>query len=240
MKRLSLLAFALSLSAVTLADPSLSSGLIPSQLLNSSNDGWGSDVQSLLAANGAVVDLQANQSADRIFSQDGAVMTWEYVWSRAGLVGEHRLGWYGVDSPDTINWVLGNKNQDGWQTYSWTGSISGQFGLVLDNGDGSYFYSDPNRNIDTPLVSSDPELDGFDRRIHVGVFHPTNTSDIFLTWEDLVDQTEVGAGGLLDYNDYGYRFSSMAPVPEPGTMIALGAGAVAFLARRRKKAASKD
>jgi hypothetical protein len=192
-----------------------------------------------LAASGAIVDLQANQSANRIFQQSGDSMTWNFEWARAGLAGKHRLGWYSLDDPNTINWVLGNRDGDGTQYTTWTGSVDGLFGTVLDNGAGNLFFSDPSLNTDSALNSSDASLNGFDRRIHVGVFNPTNTGDIMLTWEDLMNQTEVGAGGLLDYNDYGHRLSGVNAVPEPGTMIAIGAGAAALMARRKKKNAAK-
>lgn len=239
MNRILVLAASLLLSASVFADPIIDAGLIPTQLLNSTNDGPGSDVQSLLAASGAIVDLQANQTSNRIFMQNGDSMTWNFEWSRAGLAGKHRLGWYSLDDPTTINWVLGNRDGDGVQVTTWTGSIDGLFGTVLDNGAGNLFFSDPSRNTDSALVSSNPSLNGFDRRIHVGVFNPTNTGDVMLTWEDLKNQTEVAAGGLLDYNDYGHRLSGVNAVPEPGTMIALGAGAAALMARRKKKNAAK-
>jgi hypothetical protein len=239
MNRILLIAASLLLTVSAFADTSTENGIIPSQLLNTTNDGAGSDVQSLLAASGAIVDLQANQTANRIFMQNGDSMTWNFEWARAGLAGKHRLGWYSVEDPTKITWVLGNRDQNGTQFTTWTGSIDGLFGTVLDNGAGQLFFSDSSLNTDSALSSSNPALNGFDRRIHVGVFNPTNTGDVMLTWEDLKNQTEVAAGGLLDYNDYGHRLSNVNAVPEPGTMIALGAGAAALMARRKKKNAAK-
>lgn len=225
----------LSILSLTLCCAFAQAQIVPTELLTTTNDGAGSDVQSLLNSVGAGVDVNLDQAAERVFTQSGSSMTWTYEWSRAGLAGKHRMGYYSVGAPSTITWVLGNVNQDGNQITSWTGSIAGSYGIVLDNGIGDLFFSEASLNSDTPLSSSNASLDGFDRRNHVAVFNPGSDS-LFLTWEDLRSVTEVAAGGTLDYNDYGYRLNGAAPVPEPGTMIALGAAAAALAARRRRKA----
>jgi hypothetical protein len=225
----------LSILSLSLCAALAQAQAVPTELLTTTNDGAGSDVQSLLNSVGAGVDVSLDQSAERIFTQSGSSMTWTYEWSRAGLAGQHRMGYYSIGDPSSISWVLGNVNQDGNQVTSWTGSISGNYGMVLDNGIGNLFFSESGLNSDTALASSNSTLDGFDRRNHVVVFAPAGDS-LFLSWEDLPNVDEVAAGGLLDYNDYGYRLEGAAPVPEPGTMIALGAAAAALAARRRRKA----
>lgn len=208
---------------------------IPTSLLNSSNDGAGTDVQSMLNAAGTGVNV-ADQSSFRVFQQTGSSMTFDFLWSQAGLAGKHRLGYYEAGSPGSINWVLGNVNQDGVQVTSWTGSINGIFGMALDNGAGSIFFSESGLNSDTPVAASaDPSLVGFDRANHLAVF-PGQADATIISWEDLMGVNPVIDGGLLDYNDYGYRLSGAAPVPEPGTMIALGAAAAVAAFRRRRKA----
>lgn len=219
---------------------------IPPELLRTTTDGAGRDVQSMIDATaGLTANVGRNdntsygdQMLERVFIQDGASMTWDYKWSNAGLAGQHRLGWYSLNDPSRVNWVLGNVNRDGRQVSSWTGSISGMFGMVLDNGIGDLFYSEPGRNRGTPLNSNNNRLNGFDRRNQVAVFQNRERNSILLSWEDLRNVSEASAGGTLDYNDYGYEFRSTKAVPEPGTMLGLAAaGAAVALKRRRRKSA---
>jgi hypothetical protein len=53
---------------------------------------------------------------------------------------------------------------------------------------------------------------------------------------------DIDIGALVndrDYNDYGVTFTTPQPVPEPGTLLLLGSG-VAALVARRKRAARKS
>lgn len=206
--------------------------VVPTQLLNSTNDGAGTDVESLLAAAGAGVDISADQTGDRLFSAFGSPVTLNYLFSAAGLAGQHKLGIAKLGSPGTIDWVLGDIG--GSQVTSWTGTVDDIFALVLSS-PGGQFSSVPSANTDSPVpASADLSLVGFDRRNHVAVFN--QGADTFLAWEDLFEVTPVVDGGLLDYNDYGVKMSGANPVPEPGTLIVLGAAAALLASRRRRSA----
>jgi hypothetical protein len=231
MKRILL---ATALSALTLAAWGQT---LPTQLLTTTNDGAGTDVQSLITSTGSFANVNFDQVATApFFEGTGAPITLTYKWAAAGLAGKHRLGYVNLAEGPGVNWVLGNVAQDGNQITSWTGSWNGLAALVLDNGDGELFSSNLLENTDSALpASAEASLVGFDRRQHLATIRDPGTGELFLAWEDLKDMTPVIDGGLLDYNDYGLTLSgSVAPVPEPGLLLAVGAGAALFAARRRR------
>lgn len=212
---------------------------IPSDVLKDANSGEFS-VEQLLANYGFKADLASAQLEERIFQQNSKAnsYTFEALWSEAGLAGKHRVGIYDPADPFKIEWILGNVSSDGTQVTSWTGDISGPFGLALDNGIGDTFYSEAGLNSDSVISSSNPILDGFDQRQHVvALQNEVDPNEVIFSWEDLQNPGEIATGGYLDYNDFGMTMRSANPVPEPGTMLALGLGAAAFAARKRKKKA---
>ncbi len=237
--RLSIVAAALGLLTA-----GASAQYIPSELLREANAGEKTvrkliqDTPGMSASvgqNGGV--SYGDQVAGRTFMSSGEMtIDLQSFWSEAGLANKHRIGYYNVEDPTNINWILGNV--EGSQVKTWKGNIDGVFGLALDNSIGNIFYSDPTLNSDSALVSSNAFKNGFDQRNHVAVLqNREDSSELILSWEDLMNAGDVQTGGTLDFNDYGMTISNAQAVPEPGTMLALGVGAALALRRRKNKKA---
>lgn len=217
------------------------SAQVPGFLLDNSNDGSDAAVSDLLSGtpgDQVYADVVADQFSDRLFDGTVGKVTFNSLYSIAGLNGKHRLGWYQPGNSSSINWFLGDVKQNGLdQITSATITIGGVFGLALDNGAGDIFYSEKSLNPSNILSSPVPLINGFDTRDQVsGFFNQGFDGGLILSWEDLRNQTAEPGTGLLDYNDYGVLVRNAAPVPEPGLMLAAGAGLAALAARRRKKA----
>ncbi len=100
------------------------------------------------------------------------------------------------------------------------GSAGGSpFRWVLhDNNNGAYWSSDPSEN-------APPE--GYQ---HLMVFSTNVAGTYVLAWEDLSEGTSDN-----DYNDLVLVATGVTPVPEPGTMILLGSGALGLFAYARRR-----
>lgn len=216
----------------------------PSILLNTS-DGGPTSLQDLINDHASVSasvgsadgSSYGDQLVQGLFTPTGASVSFEALWDRGNLAGVHRLGYYSPSDPLNITWVLGDTLHNGTITSNANAAITGDFGLVLDNGASGFFYTQKELNYDSPLVSSNPLINGFDRRIHAAILaNQDPNGGIMGSYEDLWEESEPPFG-VLDYNDYGFLIKNAAPVPEPGTMLVLGAGAAALVASRRRRRA---
>ncbi|MBC8065558.1 MAG: PEP-CTERM sorting domain-containing protein [Chlorobia bacterium] len=208
--------------------------------LQTSGDGPGLNVQSLLASNGytssvgTVVPFYGDQSDNEIYAlnQDNAV--WSIIWQNAGFASGHKLGYYTnvADATNLLNitWVLGDLDNNTGTAVTTTSApinLNQVFGLAFFSGDGAgtLFYSQTFRNSDTdPLVK--------DHAASINAI-PTPAgfqSGVVVSWEDslnnIIDK---------DYNDFGTLITGARAVPEPASLAALGLGALALIRRRRAK-----
>jgi hypothetical protein len=104
------------------------------------------------------------------------------------------------------------------------------FGFYFINQPGQVFYSDTSKNTDAfdHLVA----FQGTGDMVQLPNSNPNEwlNTEYILAWEDLY------GGGDYDFNDMVIMVESIKPVPEPSTVILLGAGLVgAAVYRRRRK-----
>jgi hypothetical protein len=120
--------------------------------------------------------------------------------------------------------------------FSYNGSSFGyippsSLNATFDTDHNPFIFADRIPNINqtwTSLTNSD----GVD---HMRTFLVTNGAAVghyVLGWEDLI------GGGDKDYDDFVIEVSGVKPVPEPATLLLLGAGAagLCYMRRRQKKA----
>jgi hypothetical protein len=102
-------------------------------------------------------------------------------------------------------------------------NIDATFGFYITNAPGNTFYSHTALN----TVDGIDHMMLFDTRDHVlpGLLG----SNVVIAIEDLL------YGGDLDYNDMVVGISDVAPVPEPSTVLLLGAGIIGVVAIARKR-----
>jgi hypothetical protein len=121
----------------------------------------------------------------------------------------------------------------------------GSFGLFLYANQQTLYYSEsqlnagPDQNMEHLMAFALADLAGSTVQVRVGntVQGWTFQNPFLVTWEDL----SFGGGNDEDYDDMMYLFDSVAPIPEPSTLIVwslLGASGVGIgWWRRRRKAA---
>lgn len=107
---------------------------------------------------------------------------------------------------------------------------SNLFGFYLYNGT-DYFYSDTALNGDSfDHFVAFQGINGVDIQLPGSGFPgPWSDKEYILAWEDTI------RGGDWDYNDMVIGIESVQPVPEPATMLMLGAGLLGLAAYGRKR-----
>ncbi|MBJ6801410.1 DUF4114 domain-containing protein [Geomonas sp. Red259] len=144
-----------------------------------------------------------------------------------GYAGEGTKVGFSFD--ENLRLTVANYTEQSFANYSFG---SGTFGFYLDNGSET-FYSDTSNNVD-----------GFDHMVAYAsqggqVRLPgSSTYTPWLQNEYVLGFEDTFGGGDSDYNDLVLMVESVAPVPEPGTLVLLGAGffSLAVCAKRRKSA----
>jgi hypothetical protein len=197
-------------STLTLANAQI----IPPAKLQVSPDGASTTVEYVLAN---VIGTSASvhdQSSNRLFELCGKQVGEMTIFAQAaGLAAGHKIGFYTSD-PNAITWVIGGSGTGLGSSNAF--SVMGKFGLAMDNGAGSIFWSES-------------ALNGGNNHVAV-IVDPKDSCNLFLAWEDL-----KGLGDQ-DYNDLVMSMENVQAVPEPATMAVLGIGALGLLRRRNKKA----
>ncbi|MBN9501778.1 MAG: DUF4114 domain-containing protein [Armatimonadetes bacterium] len=218
--------------------------LIDPAKLQTSSDGGGLDVQSLLIAKGftgSSVGTSIPDYGDQVdfetygLTQSDAI--WQIKWQNAGFANKHRLGYYtnigdAVINASDITWVLGDLDDNGSTDLVTTSApinINTTFGLAFYAGDGAgtIFYSQTFRNPD-----SNPTVKDHAATINALPVPSGYATGVVVSWEDSLNNVID-----KDYNDLGVFIGGARAVPEPATMATLALGAAALL--RRRKSAKK-
>ncbi|MBN1142673.1 MAG: DUF4114 domain-containing protein [Deltaproteobacteria bacterium] len=135
---------------------------------------------------------------------------------------------------NTVLAISVNPNSGAITTLGTMQLTSSYFGFYLGTSGGT-FYSDSGLNTDN---NADHMLayqgEGDLVRIPTRNPGPWTASEYILAWEDLaqVNNTYPGDG---DYNDFVVMVESLSPVPEPSTMLLLGAGLLGLGVYRRMR-----
>jgi len=171
----------------------------------------------------------------------------------AGYAGSNTFGIYdsadsnnkielfdGADSPGMAN---GGKtafsildNGDVYLNFGYVGNFSGSsFGFYLDSSagaNGGVFYSDTSLNDDG--FDHMAAYQGVDDTVKIADSKSGtwNDNEYILAWEDLFYK---GPGSTdSDYNDLVVMVESVEPLPEPGTLLLLGAGLLGLVGLRKR------
>ncbi len=218
-----------------------------------SPDGTGKDVQTILntiypgtAPNAVTGQEIAGMwgSASSSHPTISPIMEVEY----AGNANSNILGiWSGTDSTQItkVNIFTGAAQAGDTAQLVWNSSLSllgivaGAFNTPGSVNTGSFaginpfsfgWYLVPNGNTNNIFYSVD-QLNPAGAA-QMLAYHQTGSNDWVFFFEDL-----QLSGADKDYNDLVFRCESLAPVPEPGTLLLLGAGLVGLAGLRLRKRA---
>lgn len=188
-----------------------------------SPDGAGKDAQSQLNNLGITSNVNTDQVTGRIFKahNPNEKVSITNLFSVAAYQDAHKVGYYqptGVASNPT--WMLGGKDT-GLPKNSAEKFITGNFGLALHSPEG--------------IFRSEKALNG-DNFEHFAVMKLKYATNSYVPNSYVILMEDLNGGGDKDYNDRAIIICNvdLVPVPEPASMLILGGGVVAAIAKRRR------
>lgn len=182
---------------------------------------WSGDPQNLDSVFKLRIELSAWDSTNSmgLYSHSNPLNTLQIIPGGAfGPNASYTINWYASDPSRTSGFILGFDGANPVFT-TFSGFSMNDFGLYFETQYNRWYSEDALNTTD----SGNPHILAYQSKIS-----PYNW---FFAFEDMA----FNAGSDRDFNDMIVTAESLAPVPEPGTMMLLGSGLVGLAGWGRKK-----